>query len=310
MDGRIETSNLTRTEPGIIHTYRNIGGEFDLGAHYFGLIIAEEIAYARQERRNILSFCTYHYSVGDPHRGCKGCNYDTEMGIARAMRLKGQYLKIAASMEGEEDVELYPIVMGIETDNRAFVVHGSNGEMLDFSGLTAEADLRTLLGTLFGDMSSDMLTDLTALLKGNLVHVADERRRNRSTADLDHRERVLAVGSGFSWLKKPNLALILAPYSWEPTEPIVKAAGILLENLSSGRIPADDGLVMMSSVLCRNITGPDFVLAKERAYYQANIVMGILNERVPAIIPHIYPLVGIVDADTQLFERFHYEMRI
>ncbi len=76
MDGRINLSVATSTPAGIVLPFRSLGGRFDLGWPHFGEVLADHVAGMVRQGRRTLALITYHYSKGDPHRGCAGFNYD------------------------------------------------------------------------------------------------------------------------------------------------------------------------------------------------------------------------------------------
>lgn len=80
MDGRLNLPLMTKTPWGIIQPFRNVGGIFDFGWPFFGQLIQNWIGYSVEKARDCLILVTYHWSKGDPHRGCKGFGYD----VARA----------------------------------------------------------------------------------------------------------------------------------------------------------------------------------------------------------------------------------
>ena len=101
------------------------------------------------------------------------------------------------------------------------------------------------LASPYPDMPTRMRDDLLPLLQGNLERIAHERKLKR-TLDIEHREWMICVGRGFDFLHIPNQALIIGPYSLNLEDTIRKAAGILLNNMQTGRIP-DDGFLLLAS---------------------------------------------------------------
>lgn len=63
---------------GIMQPYRNLGGRFDLGWPHLCEVLSEHVTSVVREGRRMLMMSSYHFSKGDPHRGCAGFNYDTE----------------------------------------------------------------------------------------------------------------------------------------------------------------------------------------------------------------------------------------
>ena len=78
MDGRVNIPVVTNTPPGIILPFRNLGGRFHLGWPHLGEVIAAHVLTVAGQGRHSLALITYHYSKGDPRRGCAGFNYDTD----------------------------------------------------------------------------------------------------------------------------------------------------------------------------------------------------------------------------------------
>jgi hypothetical protein len=244
MDGRINIPIATKTPRGIIQPFRNLGGMFDLGWPHLGEVLSHYVQNIVLEGRRSMVLITYHYSKGDPKRGCAGFNYDTEAAKAHTYQIKNQVEQVF----GKDHGTVYPVVCGFETDEDALILHGTNGETLDMSTLSPK-DRDTLmprLEQLFPDMSQQMRHDLLPLISGNLDHI-DEARKMERQLDNVHREWMICVGRGFDFLHMPNLALIIGPYSPNLADPIHKAAGIIESNMSAGRIP-DDGFLLLASV--------------------------------------------------------------
>ena len=192
----------------------------------------------------MLFLVTYHFSKGDPHRGCAGFNYDTEAAMAHTQVIRRQMEQIF----GAGHATIYPLICGIETDEDTIIVHGSNGEKLDLSLLEPEdkVTLQPRLAAMLPDMPPQMRADLLPLLLGNLDNIArvrEQAKRNERLLDIEHREWMICVGRGFDFLHTPNLALIIGPYSPNLDVPIGKAGGIIQANMRSGRIP-DDGFAL------------------------------------------------------------------
>ena len=77
MDGRLNLSTYTEMPPGILQPFRNIGGRFDLGWPFYQEVIKESVLFAQARGRRCRVLATYHFSKGDPERGCAGWGYDT-----------------------------------------------------------------------------------------------------------------------------------------------------------------------------------------------------------------------------------------
>jgi carbonic anhydrase len=76
MDGRLDLARITKTPPGIIQPFRNVGGQFNLGWPFLGVVINDWVEYTISRGRNRLIIVTYHFSKGNIHWGCKGQDYD------------------------------------------------------------------------------------------------------------------------------------------------------------------------------------------------------------------------------------------
>ena len=298
MDGRLNLSYMTETPVGYIQPYRDLGGRFDMGSPYFGSLIQRGVESAVNQGRGTIIFVTYHFSVGKKERGCKGfhCNVD------EAKNFTAVLCENVKSIFGDVEA-VYPIQVGIETDHDALVFHGRDGSIFDLSqvhGMSAE-DFSTRLHSLYPDMNECMVKDLVPLLIGNQHHIKKIREMNRQPIELDHREQVLAFGRGFDWLHEPNKALIVGPYALDIEKPIVTAASIILDNLNGGRIPKEDGVVLMIASLYERNVGPDKRRAVEKSRSLAQFAQAAIKKGMPKLEPYMKTLVGIVDAETRLF---------
>lgn len=305
MDGRLLLPHITGTPIGIIEPFRNIGGQFDLGWPYFAYLIKDEIDYAISKARNVLILVTYHFSKSDAHKGCAGHGYDTKAAIAASHKLVAQFDNVFG---GYPHGTIYPILVGIETDEDALTFHGVNESMLSVAKEeeVTRDEIKTKLMRLYPDMNDCMISDLLPLVVGNYKHIAEVRQTQRPVVDLDHREHILGVGRGFDWLHVPNKALIVGPYSYDLALPIGKAAGIVLSNIDNGgepRIPKDEGILIMSSAGYRDVTGFEKGLAIEKAKSLAKLTLATIEERVPQLKKYLLePLIGTVNSNTRLFE--------
>ncbi len=299
MDGRLHLPYITHTPVGIIQPFRNVGGQFDLGWPFFGELMNDWVRYAISRGRNCLVLVTYHWSAGDTHRGCKGFGYDT----AAAKKYMENLRKQVETVFGEAHEVVYPILVGIETDTDALVLHGQGSAVLDLGtvGTTDAEQLRKKLQDLYPDMRARMINDLLPLVQGNLEHIATVKRELRPITEAEHKEQILAIGRGFDWLHLPNKALIIGPFSYNLGQPIVTAAKILLDNLEAGRIPKSEGVALLTSGAYRDEAGPEKLLAKEKAISLATFAQETIFAEVPEIKSHLHTLAGIVNLNTRAF---------
>lgn len=298
MDGRLNAALMSNTPLGIIEPHRTIGGKFNLGVPYLMDAMRELVNYSIAMRRKLLVFVTYHYSKGDRHRGCRGFEYDTAAAIRYTNELRSQFDRVF----GTRHQTVYAVQMGIETDDEAFILHGNKGEILDLSTIvtTSPHELRRRIEQLFPDMNEHYTRDIMPFVVGNIQHIAQVRASNRSIQQLDHKERILGIGRGFDWLHLVNEALLIGPYTFD-IRPIIKAAaGILQKNLQEGRIPQDEGLLLLGSWRYRD-ESLEANGAREHAIYFADLAEQIICEEYPDLVPVMQRLVGTVNLRTRLF---------
>lgn len=308
MDGRLNLPFITGTEPGIVQPFRNIGGMFDHGWPHFGEVFRKWVDYALGRARKCLVLATYHYSKGDHHRGCAGHGYDTEAARAGAFELAAQTERIY----GVGHSVLYPIVVGIETDEDTLVFHGpkNNGETLDLCAhLDASAEsLEGKLRTLYPDMSAQMINDLLPHVLGNIAHIKALRAESREPIAMEHREQVIAVGRGFDWLHWPNKALIVGPYSPNLASPISIAGKVVLGNIKGNRINPSEGIVLMSAAVHRNESAFERNRAVEKARTLAKIGYEALAsvKELEELMPYVHVIAGTVDETTRKFTQVEF----
>lgn len=310
-DGRVNMARITGTPPGIIQPFRNIGGKFDLGWPYLGTLVREWVEYSISRGRNCLVLTTYHHSKGDKRRGCRGYEYDADAARSGADKLRKQFEHVF----GRGHSVVYPILVGIETDEDALTFHGSNGHFFEVAKESKgkrddETDyIYRCLCTLYPDMNVSVRRDLLPLVVGNMAYVRRVRTQNRTFNDVEHREQYLGIGRGFEWLHVYNIVLLVGPYSFDVADPIAKAAGILLDNIMMGRIPRDDGVVLMSSAVFRDPIGPEPLLASEKALSLARLGVQTIESKVPDLMPHLSLLVGTMDVNTRLFTPIQVQLK-
>ncbi|NMG03574.1 carboxysome shell carbonic anhydrase domain-containg protein [Azoarcus taiwanensis] len=297
MDGRINLSVATATPIGIIQPFRNLGGRFDLGWPHLGEVYSHHVAHVVGEGRRVLTLITYHYSKGDPTRGCAGFDYDTEAAIAHVHEVKAQLEFAFGGAHGT----VYPVVCGFETDGDALVLHGANGESLDLASLTDrdKPSLPVMLERLFPDMHEQVRKDLLPLVYGNLEHIEKVRRTKREI-DAEHREWMLCIGRGFDWLHLPNRALIIGPYSPNLAEPIRKAAIIIHANMRRGRIP-DDGFLLLATVPYYEI-GSDRARAELKSRFMCRFASDVIRDEFPDLAERMHVRAAVLDWRSRALE--------
>ncbi len=286
MDGRINIPVATETPIGIIQPFRNLGGCFDLGWPHLGEVLSDYVLSVVREGRRALVTSTYHYSKGDPRRGCAGFDFNTEAARAHTFAIRGQLEQVFGA--GHQTV--YPLVCGFETDEDALILHGHNGDVLDASTVTDIETLPARLRALFPDMPEQVRNDLLPLVQGNIRHIAEVRRTAREL-DMEHREWVLCLGRGFDWLHMHNQALIIGPYSPDLADPVRKAAGILQSNMAAGRIP-DDGFLLLALAPFSEL-GVDRARAALKSRFLSDFAADVITREFPELAQKMRRHTGI-----------------
>jgi hypothetical protein len=301
MDGRINIPVATNTPVGLLMPFRNLGGIFDLGWPHLGEVLAHHVQRVVSAGRHVLFLVTYHYSQGEPKRGCAGFDYDTAAAIAHTYEIRRQVEHIF----GGDHATVYPLVCGFETDEDALVIHGTAGEQLHLANLTA-ADRTTLeqrLAALLPDMPAQMRADLLPLLHGNLEHVESVRSQIRSRErllDIEHREWTICLGRGFDFLHTPNVALIIGPYSPNLDVPIRRAASIIEANMQAGRIP-DDGFLLLASVPYEEI-GVDRARAELKSSFLSSFAADVIRREFPRLGGQMTTRTAVLDWRSRTLE--------
>lgn len=306
MDGRLNLALMSEIPVGIIQPFRNLGGMFDLGWPYLNDLVRQSVVYETDHGRRCIFLLTYHWSKGERHRGCYGFHYDVDAARDFIFSLRRQVERVF----GSEHSVVYPICMGIETDEDAYILHGANGDVLnlaDWDARRSEDDLRVAVERLYPDMHRDIVRDLLPILLGNIVHIGKVRADDRPLVAIDHRERAIVIGRGVGWLHEPNYAVIVGPFAPDLDEPLINAGQIVQRNLSEGRIPREEGALLMASAPYRDPVGIEPRLAIEKARMLAGFAYTLYRRELPELFQRLDVLVGIVDMGTQKFTQIDWE---
>jgi hypothetical protein len=282
MDGRINIPVATNTPVGILMPFPQPRRHLRPRLAAPGEVLAHHVQRVVSAGRHVVFLVTYHYSQGDPRRGCAGFQYDTAAAIAHTDEIRRQIEHIF----GSNHDTVYPLVCGFETDEDALVIHGTAGDKLDLATLnsTDRATLELRLAALLPDMPARMRADLLPLLYGNLEHIENVRaqiRRNERLLDIEHREWMICLGRGFDFLHTPNIALIIGPYSPNLDVPIRRAAGIIEANMHAGRIPSD-GFLLLASVPYDEI-GVDRARAELKSRFLSTFAADVIRAEFPQL---------------------------
>ncbi len=305
MDGRLNLSIMTKTPFGLITPMRNVGAKFRLGWPHVRDVIVDQYEYALSKGRACLAIVTYHYSRGDNARGCAGFNGDTDAARRFASDFKRQLMETFGRGKA-----FYPILVGIETDLDALILHGDDESVsVDLSTVTdaSVGNVTDILRRLYPNMPAremEILPSFRPLVMGNIRHTQEIQAANRPITDIVHREWVLAFGRGFDWFHEPNTAVIVGTFDAELRKPLVTAAELLLKNLRAGRIPREAGVVLFSSAPYREL-GYDYLAACEKAKWQNEFAMQVIEEEVPDLLPYVHQLTTVMNANTRKLEVLH-----
>jgi len=295
MDGRINIPVATKTPPGIIQPFRNLGGMFDMGWPHLGEVLAQYVQRMMRSGRRVLILITYHFSRGDVRRGCSGFGCDAEAAIAHTRQIRKQMEAIF----GAAHDSVYPLICGFETDEDALLLHSADGRILDLSTDIAGDELVAELAQRFSDMPQEMRSDLLPLLAGNLAHIKGLRQERRALT-VEHREWMICLGRGFDFLHTPNLALIIGPYSPNLSDPIRKAAAIIESNMAAGRIPAD-GFLLLASVPYDEI-GVDRARAVMKSHFLSRFAAEVIEREFPDLAGKMIRHTAVLDWNSRRIE--------
>ncbi len=300
MDGRLDLARITQTPPGIVQPFRNVAGRFDLGWPFLGVAMNDWVQYTILRGRNRLIIVTYHFSKSNIHWGCKGHDYNKAQGLTAAQTLARQFGDVFGTLVRTT----HPIVVGIETDEDALIFHSENDTGTAYNVADhlndTESEIGGALRHLYPSMLQRTLDDLLPLVTGNQSHVEETRKIGREPIELDHAERVIGVGRGFDWLHMPNTALIIGPYDHKWPDAVETAGQIVLNNIQSGRIPSDEGVLVLASALSHDPIGSfGWNLGIQKTRYLERVTLNTLKARVPDLMSYVRYCGGVLEADTR-----------
>jgi len=293
-DGRIVFSRFCKTKVGYLRNFRNIGGKFNMGWLTFEKGFREIVeANHYCGCGGCLAIITYHYSKGDSLRGCAGYKFDKKKSIEGAIGFRGQMEKAYKGLP----FQLYPIVIGIETDEEALILHNNHGVKVYLSKMPSnitEEEMHAYLVNFFSDMPEQMRYDLLPMLMGNIQHIAEIREENRPIVELNHKEWILGVGGGcaFDFLHVPNAALIAGQYNPSLEKVIRQAFGVINDHWHEGK----KFLTLSAVSYGLGIHEPQVKMVVN--YYDRKI-WETGEEFYPHLLPHMYQVRGLVDIETQ-----------
>jgi len=293
MDGRILFSSFTETPLGYLRNFRNLGGQFNMGWKGLKEALTGTVQKLHDEGRGCLAIVTYHYSKGDIKRGCAGYKYDVKASIDGAMQFKKQ-IKDAYR---ELPYHIFPIVVGIETDEESLKLHNGNGEFFDLATVDPDItddEMFDKLLALYEYIPGSVLADLNPLLMGNVRHTNKIKLSNRPIAEMEHGEWLVGAGgaTAYEWLHVPNAALLVGQYNPNIERPIAEALHVIKNGWHPGK-----KFLYMSAASYGGNNHPSLVMPEVR--YYSRIIHETAEKFFPELLPDMYPVRALVDAYTQ-----------
>jgi hypothetical protein len=190
---------------------------------------------------------------------------------------------------------------GIETDCEALVFHGHDGKVVSMADMasTDEAALMEVIMGLYPDMPLQIAQDLVPLMAGNIEHARAVAGREKSPVELQHMERVLAIGQGFDWLHKINYALIVNDADPRLEVTIGMAAGIIKANRDAGRIPRESAVYFASVSYYDEHEKNGAIM---NAKYLSRLGMEAIKKAHPDLDGFFKPLTAVMHWDTRQLE--------
>lgn len=296
MDGRIHMPTVTNTPLGIMRPFRNIGGKFNLGWPLLNESFDSSVRRSVAKGNRTLVLVTYHYSEGDVHRGCAGFTYD----LAESKKFTENFRQQILRTYGKGNGVVTPILVGLETDKDALILHGEDGSAHDLTTFTDGSTefLVQYFRKVYPTMPERVLFDLVPLIQGNIQCVSDTKNTGKSDEAMVHGEWILAVGKGFDWLHTPNMALIVGPYDPNIGEPIATAASIIKANLDENR--ARGGFVLLSSAVYGDSLEKNRTI--ERTRFMNQLSQDIIAKQYPEMVAQMHSMATIVNVETMEME--------
>jgi len=301
-DGRVFVSLATGMPLGIVRPYRNVSGHFDLGWPLLGKKLRDRIDHGISNGRKSLILITYHYSKSDKNLGCAGFECDHEAAFVFSLKFHKQVNRFF----GQNNQVVFPVVIGFETDTQSLIFHPQNPSGKDAvecsDSLSEDKEkLLEIIHGLYPDMDKEVKKDLMRLMEGNIAHLRGIKAKGKRSFKTYHKEWVVGIGEGFTWMNEQNTALIIGPYDPDLSKPIVKAIDIIKKNMLAGQINDDSFLVLSSAQFKEE--GVDKNRACEEANFLCSYTKEIIKNNYPYLIDKARFLTVIIDERTRLLEQ-------
>lgn len=304
MDGRVNLPVITQTPLGIMSSWRNIGGTFDLFQWpRFQNSVEKLWRCAKANDRPLLWIVTDHFSrSNNRHLGCAGydCNIEKAQEASRALKRQFDH-------DFGGDLNVFTIHVTIETDEGALIFHAPHSEDLDLGLVHTEISRDILFSRLKAmyqrkesKTSDQMLHDVLRLAMKNVAHVSKVRTEKRSITEVEHREWVLVVGQA-DWLEEMNMALTVGPYDPQFVHWVkVATKKILIGNTKRKDFNRHRGVVLMASAQFTPDEGDvGRRLAEHKATYLADQSARAIEFALPDLKDYLQYLTVTVNMDTR-----------
>lgn len=309
MDGRADFTEATGAPFAWVYPVRTIGGKIDIGWPAFKPHFERRVRMAGERKKPLLIPVTYHFSSLGKDFSCKGYEYDTSKAIAGQTAVRDQFDRVTRTLFTDGGVrQVYTILIGINTDDRSLILHGTKGELLETNTLVEHTEseseklLSEQLPKLYPEMPPGMLLFLSDRMMYNRSLVVEKRKKKASSDSLDHNEWILAVGNRFDYIRTWNSAIKIK--SWDPQfiKTCLTGAHIIFENIEEGRVNKKDGVVLLVNESFDRDTEyyDDWRAAEESARWMYREVSQAIIAEFPTLREYMRPLVGIVSTERRL----------
>ncbi|MEI8344126.1 MAG: hypothetical protein WCF93_04210 [Candidatus Moraniibacteriota bacterium] len=298
-DGRMLFAHFTGTPLGYLHNFRNLGGQFNFGWKGLQGAFNYHVKEASNSNNGCLSIVTYHYSKGDVKRGCKANNFDKGVAIRGAERFVKQ-IRTAYKDIGYP-ANVYPVVVGVETDEDSLILHSENGDqepvnLGDLNPIMSENELIQKIRVLFPGMSATMCVDFLPLIYNNIKHIAEVRKAKRPITELDHNEFVVGIGGSlsFDWFHIPNIAILVGQHNPNVERPIRSALEVIKPSAKK------QGFILLAGASYGKHNPESF--AFDEARYYSRLGQELVKQHHPELVEFMYPMRILLNTETQKFK--------
>ena len=197
--------------------------------------------------------------------------------------------------------DFFPIVVGIETDEDALIIHDGEKQPIELAKLPAnitEREVYAMLSKLHVSMPPQMRADLLPLLMGNIRHIAKIRECSRPIIEMTHGEWVVGLGgaSAFDFLHVPNTAVIVGQYNPNLGKVVEQAYKVIKSHWKPGKV----FLSVAAASYGKTSTGVIYEQhVMEDVRYYKRLLWEVAHKSFPELLDHTYFVRILVDAETQ-----------